>query len=391
MHPQRTIVPFLLLLLPLTAFLAVIAAHRQAILQKKISTQEPAVRQSFGTDTWPIFRGNPQLTGTADGELPDQLTLAWKFKTNGPVKSTPIAAESKVYLTSTDQKLYVLDLKTGSLLWSKELGEMEASALWTESALYVGTTTGWLYALRPADGTVLWKYQTNGKIASSANFLHDRIFFGSYDGTLHALRPDGQLLWTYQTESYLNGTPAAAPSAVIAGGCDANLYLIHPDDPNQVRRIDTGSYIPSSPALFQNLAYVGNFKGQIFCVDIQTAKVLWTSSHPDEAFFAAPAVNEQYLVIGSQKNKVLGLDRKTGRLLWTFRTEDAVNTSPVICGTKVLFGSDDGFLRILSLNDGKQLWSANLARPIASSPAVVNNLVLIGCNDGFVYAWKQPD
>ncbi|HOQ05583.1 MAG TPA: PQQ-binding-like beta-propeller repeat protein [Anaerohalosphaeraceae bacterium] len=391
MHLQRTVVPFLLLLLPLTAVLAVIAAHRQAKLQKKEPLSPPAVRVSFGTDSWPMFRGNPQLTGTASGELPEHLTLAWKFKTNGPVKSTPIAADGKVYITSTDQKLYAVDLKTGSLLWSRELGEMEASALWTKSALYVGTTTGWFYALNPADGAVLWKYETKGKIAGSANFLNGCIFFGSYDGTLHALSPDGKVLWTFQTESYLNGTPAAVPSAVIAGGCDANLYLIHPDDPRQVRRIDTGSYIPSSPAVYENLAYIGNFEGQLFCVDTQTAQIVWTSSHSDDAFFAAPAVNEQYLVVGSQKNKVLCLDRKTGGLLWTFRTEDAVNSSPVICGTKVLFGSDDGFFRMLSLTDGKELWSANLARPIASSPAVVSNLVLIGCDDGFVYAWKQPD
>ncbi|HPY77073.1 MAG TPA: PQQ-binding-like beta-propeller repeat protein, partial [Anaerohalosphaeraceae bacterium] len=73
---------------------------------------------------------------------------------------------------------------------------------------------------------------------------------------------------------------------------------------------------------------------------------------------------------------------------WKFKTGAAVNSSPVICGSKVIFGADDGFLRILNLADGKEVWSANLAQPIASGPAVVENCVLVGCDDGYVYVFS---
>ncbi|HUD82731.1 MAG TPA: hypothetical protein VMQ67_04480, partial [Candidatus Saccharimonadales bacterium] len=36
---------------------------------------------------WPIFRGNPALTGVAADSLPATLGMLWSFKTGAPVKS----------------------------------------------------------------------------------------------------------------------------------------------------------------------------------------------------------------------------------------------------------------------------------------------------------------
>jgi len=64
-----------------------------------------------------------------------------------------------------------------------------------------------------------------------------------------------------------------------------------------------------------------------------------------------------------------------------------VNSSPVICGDKVIVGSDDGRLYLLALADGKQVWSYEMGKPVTSSPAVVGGLVVVGCDDGYVYAF----
>ncbi len=39
---------------------------------------------------WPIFRGNPALTGVAADTLPDKPAMLWSFKTGGPVKSSAV-------------------------------------------------------------------------------------------------------------------------------------------------------------------------------------------------------------------------------------------------------------------------------------------------------------
>jgi len=94
------------------------------------------------------------------------------------------------------------------------------------------------------------------------------------------------------------------------------------------------------------------------------------------------------VVIGGGDMNVHCIDNKTGQPRWTYKTLDAVNSSPVIVGERVLAGSDDGRLYLLSLADGKLIWSYETGRAITSSPAVANGMVVVGCDDGMVYCFK---
>ena len=64
-----------------------------------------------------------------------------------------------------------------------------------------------------------------------------------------------------------------------------------------------------------------------------------------------------------------------------------VPDQPVICGDKVVVGSDDGRLYVVSLDKGKELWSYEVGQPIESSPAVARAKVVIGAGDGKVYCF----
>jgi len=59
----------------------------------------------------------------------------------------------------------------------------------------------------------------------------------------------------------------------------------------------------------------------------------------------------------------------------------------VICGDKVVVGSEDGRLYIIRLSDGTGAWSYEIGQPITSSPAVARGMVVVGCDDGYVYAF----
>ena len=43
-------------------------------------------------------------------------------------------------------------------------------------------------------------------------------------------------------------------------------------------------------------------------------------------------------------------DRSSGQMLWTFPTGGEIDSSPVICGDKVVFGSADGRIYLLNLD-----------------------------------------
>ena len=62
-----------------------------------------------------------------------------------------------------------------------------------------------------------------------------------------------------------------------------------------------------------------------------------------------------------------------------------MNSSPVVCGDKVIVGSNDGRLYIVRLKDGKLLSSFETDDSITASPAVVDGKIIIGSEDGTLY------
>jgi len=68
-------------------------------------------------------------------------------------------------------------------------------------------------------------------------------------------------------------------------------------------------------------------------------------------------------------------------------TRGKVDSSPVVCGDRIVVGSDDGRLYMVKLADGKEIWNYEIGQPLTSSPAVIDGIVVIGSQDGNVYAF----
>ena len=64
-----------------------------------------------------------------------------------------------------------------------------------------------------------------------------------------------------------------------------------------------------------------------------------------------------------------------------------MDSSPVVVGDKVVVGSDDGRLYVVSLKNGEKLWSYEIGKPVGSSPAVADGKIVIGSDDGSVYCF----
>ena len=158
---------------------------------------------------WPIFRGDRGLTGVARGNLPDDMRLLWKFKTDDAIISSPVVDKDTVYIGSTDGKVYALRLKNGKKIWEVDTGTaVEAPPLILNSMIYVGSLDGLFYAIDSRDGTVRWTYETAFRIAGSANWVSSVsgkgywILIGSYDSTLHCVDAQtGKRVWYYETIS----------------------------------------------------------------------------------------------------------------------------------------------------------------------------------------------
>jgi outer membrane protein assembly factor BamB len=347
---------------------------------------------------WPIFRGDPALTGRAAGSLPDSLSLIWIYNTGDDIKSSPVIAGQTIYIGSDDDTLYALDLQTGKLQWGASAGSaIEAPPLVLDDRVIVGALDGAVRTFEAGTGHLIWTYDTGQQIMGSANWaggsrkLGKRIIIGSYDHQIHCLNAEsGKLVWAYNTDNFINGAPAVDQTRIVFGGCDALLHLVSIHRGKKIGQIDLGSYIAGSPAVENGFAYVGHYGNQVACVDLSRKAIVWTFGDEDTGapFFSSPAIGETGVLIGSRDETVYYVHKKTGRLLWKFRTQNEVDSSPVICGDKAVVCSCDGWIYLLAMKDGRELWSYEIGEAITGSPAVADGWLVIGAEDGRVYGFR---
>jgi len=124
----------------------------------------PAFDSPLGADPgaldWPTFRHDTQRSGFSDQGLSEDLSQAWDIPIGGKLSA----------LTVADGKAFVAQVDSGTV-----------------------------YALDLSSGKPLWHYITGGRVDSPPTYWKGRIYFGSHDGSVYALRTsDGALVWRYR-------------------------------------------------------------------------------------------------------------------------------------------------------------------------------------------------
>ena len=160
---------------------------------------------------WPIFRGDSTLSGIAVDKVPDKLSLLWSFNTESYIISSPVIGSGRVYIGSTDGKVYSIDLLDGRKIWAFDTeDDIEASPLLFDDAVYIGNLSGEFFCLDALSGQELWRYKCGSSIYGSANWVKRPnsekawILVGSYDNRMYCFdAAAGELIWVYETDNFI--------------------------------------------------------------------------------------------------------------------------------------------------------------------------------------------
>jgi len=342
--------------------------------------------------SWQIFRGNQQLSGTTTANIPEKLKLLASFQTGDDIKASPIVAGQTIFCGSTDGKMYAIGFD-GKQKWKFDAGNaIEAPAVYLDKSVVFGSLDGIFFKLDEKTGEKILKYKTYNQIMGSANWLkvgsQIRLIVGSYDYNLHAVGFNkGDSIWRYESDNYINGAPAIYGKNAVFGGCDGFVHLVNIETGKVFKKIKLDSYVASSPVIEGKYAYVGDYEGRLFCIDLEAGKVTWTYDDAEKnlPFIASPALNGNFIVIGNQDRFIYCFDKTTGKVVWKVKTSNRVESSSVIASGKVITGTMDGILYIHDLKTGKELWKYELGSPIIGSPAVISGKMIVGAGDGRIY------
>ena len=150
-----------------------------------------------------LFLGN----GTGKSVLAlstSRMDIRWSVPLTGGVYASPsVTPDGRIYVGTTDGKVYCLDATNrGRILWEKRLEavatpDVRAAATVTSNGIvFVGTLRGTLYALDAKTGTILWKYRLPtdnvrpAAIRTPLTIVDGKAFLVTDDGSLYCFAGD---------------------------------------------------------------------------------------------------------------------------------------------------------------------------------------------------------
>ncbi len=108
--------------------------------------------------------------------------------------------------------------------------------------------------------------------------LHERVFVGSSDHGLYALRArDATTLWRFETAGSVQSEPLydAALDRVYFGSNDGALYALEASSGALLFRYDTGAEVARKPVLYEETLVFANAADHVFAIERRTGKPRW--------------------------------------------------------------------------------------------------------------------
>lgn len=264
--------------------------------------------------------------GTVVALNPANGEIIWNRKMNIPIRSSPTAANGKVYFVTTESRMFVLDGKDGTQLWTYRGIPEPANLLSNVSPaisgnhLVVPYPSGDVIAYNiggAGGGKRLWvESLARGRRGSSMGTLSDPARPVIDRGVVFAVGHGGRMIAT----------------AVDSGA-----------------RLWTKSIASTqTPWASGNLVFVVDTKGKLLALTRKEGYIRWATDLPPGGTWNGPVLASGRLWLVSSSGQMVGVDAKTGQVSTQRDIGDSVHIAPVIASGRMYILSDEA--RLYAMN-----------------------------------------
>src|SRR6202050_651306 len=340
------------------------------------------------------FRADERHSGIYAGTgVPLLHGVKWKFKTKGPVMSSPAIADGVAYFGSNDHYLYAVDASSGAERWKFKTGSRITSSPAAHAGrVYCGSFEGNVYALDARTGEERWKFASEGEHRFTAKHLHgaqpaaesmpdpfdfflssptiaeNTVYLGSGDGYVYALDADsGALRWKFHTGNVVHASAAIANDTVYIGSLDSFFYALDAKSGVERWRFKTGEDpkifnqvgIQSSAVVAQGIVYFGCRDSQLYALDAASGAKRWAFDNKGSWVISAPIVKDGVVYFATSDSGLFhAVDAKTRPLRCSLSFKHwPMFSPPAIAGRRLYIGSHAGTLIAIDLDKRAPAWT----------------------------------
>ena len=218
------------------------------------------------------------------------------------------------------------------------------------------------------------------------------------------LRPPFKEIWQYQGNVLLEFPPVIGGKRLYLLNDSGKLLAIQKHTGKVLWKRKLGALAAASPAYARGTVYVvllqralegrGARIGRVVALDGKTGKRKWARSLASRSE-SSPLVDGDRLYFGSENGTVYAMGTGDGRVRWRFRAAGAVKGGLALADGKLYFGDYGGRAYAIRQSNGSQVWRASThgrsfgrGGNFYSTPAVAYGRVYLGNTDGRVYSFS---
>jgi outer membrane protein assembly factor BamB len=161
-------------------------------------------------------------------------------------------------------------------------------------------------------------------------------------------------------------------------------------------RVRSGHVLEPPPVVAYGRVYFAHQRGRVLAVNAIIGKVLWTRQFR-HCSAASAAVGKRVLYqpfmhrfpcqkhLPGARGFIAALDADSGRTLWKFEA-GAIESSPLLLGNTLYFGSWDRKIYALDVRTRKVRWTYETDDRVVAAPAHSGGTIYVGTNGGRLYA-----
>jgi outer membrane protein assembly factor BamB len=299
--------------------------------------------------------------------IDQQCKQAWKFTTGDRIKSDPLAADGRVFVSSYDGHVYALNAASGELAWSfpaltapapeqavsapaapPAAPEPPAKAKKARGKRKVPAPVVAAPQPEPAAPAPVAAPLAVGDFSYSSLVLADGVLYvGNLDGYLYALSAaDGALRWRYRTDAAITSTPLVADGRLYVGSNDGGIYALElpqgAAEPRLLWKHGTAGWVNSSARLADGVLYIGGNDRHLYALDAAKGEVKWSFETKGPAI-STPAIYKNLVLVAgaSGDGAIYAIDRPNGALFWSYQTGGKVESDPIVVGDQLFVTSTD--------------------------------------------------
>jgi outer membrane protein assembly factor BamB len=218
-------------------------------------------------------------------------------------------------------------------------------------------------------------------------------------------RPPFKEIWQYQGNVLLEFPPVIGGKRLYLLNDHGKLFAIHKHTGKTLWKRKLGALAAASPAYADGIVYVvllqrtmrgrGSRIGRVVALDGKSGKIRWARELSSRSE-SSPLVAGDRLYFGSESGTVYSMGAGDGRVRWRYRAGGAVKGGLALSDGKLYFGDYGGRVYAIRQDSGSQVWRASThggrfgigAGNFYSTPAVAFGRVYLGNTDGRVYSFS---